>query len=251
MDEIFKSTEEIIKQNAIKNEEIYNVKMRGSFKEKHVTGYENIFKKEEISKISGDLIERGFKYSNVECDFISLKIEKIKTKPIILNSLNVSTFENSDPELARNFILENLKKISKDYINILDNFYNSKKMSGALVYINGSGIVSDKIKGLRVSCLGSTYKAALKDHFNEALTLATKVSSTPGYLAEICVSDDLNYTTGYFASHKTGYLRIKNIKNNNDFFGGRIFIFRENSNYLEIKNYLENVPVIVKINENL
>ena len=46
----------------------------------------------------------------------------------------------------------------------------------------------------------------------EALMLASKAASWPDVIAEVCISDDPDYTTGYIASKELGYLRIPNIK---------------------------------------
>jgi len=48
-------------------------------------------------------------------------------------------------------------------------------------------------------------------HFRtrEALALATKVAHAPGMVAELCWSDDPDYTAGYVASRATGYVRFR------------------------------------------
>ena len=50
--------------------------------------------------------------------------------------------------------------------------------------------------------------------------------AAPGIVAEICVSDDPDYVTGYVASKSLGYRRIATIKERGDPSGGRIFLFR-------------------------
>ena len=65
-----------------------------------------------------------------------------------------------------------------------------------------------------------------KNHFAEAIVLASKVQAAPGIVAEICVSDDPDYATGYVASKSLGYRRITTIKEKGDPCGGRIFLFR-------------------------
>jgi len=69
-------------------------------------------------------------------------------------------------------------------------------------------------------------EAGSKNHFREALVLASKVQAAPGIVAEICVSDDPDYVTGYVASKSLGYRRIATIKEKGDPSGGRIFLFR-------------------------
>ena len=68
--------------------------------------------------------------------------------------------------------------------------------------------------------------AGSKNHFREAIVLASKVQAAPGIVAEICVSDDPDYVTGYVASKSLGYRRIATFKERGDPSGGRIFLFR-------------------------
>jgi 6-carboxyhexanoate--CoA ligase len=79
----------------------------------------------------------------------------------------------------------------------------------------------------------------------EALTLASKVLSSRRIIAELCVSDDPDYTTGYIASRKFGYVRIPNIKSAGSKEGGRAFFVKEGAGIKEISNYLERVPVMI------
>ena len=61
----------------------------------------------------------------------------------------------------------------------------------------------DPERGVRASCMDfqGTYRSvSKKEHFLEALILASKVAHAPGICAELCVSDDPDYVTGYVAS---------------------------------------------------
>ena len=80
----------------------------------------------------------------------------------------------------------------------------------------------------------------------EALLLASKVASCRDILAEICVSDDPDYTTGYIASRKFGYLRILNIKKTGSMCGGRVFFVREGADPGKVISYLQNKPVVLR-----
>lgn len=104
---------------------------------------------------------------------------------------------------------------------------------------------SGKIEGLNKN-LGSN------NHFKEALVLATKVVSHPNILAEICISDDPNYTTGYIASKEFGYVRITNLKELGDENGGRIFLYNGKSEEVEsCIDYIEKKHVLVRNNINM
>ena len=73
----------------------------------------------------------------------------------------------------------------------------------------------------------------------EALVLASKAASWPDVIAEACISDDPDYTTGYIASKEFGYLRIPNIKREKKMHGGRVFFIREAADIAGLIVYLE------------
>ena len=92
----------------------------------------------------------------------------------------------------------------------------------------------------RAACTG-------KNHFQEAVVLASKVANAPHILAEICVSDDPGYVTGYVASKKTGYVRITRLKEKNDPNGGRIFLYRgPREDVPRTIAYLEKQKILVR-----
>jgi 6-carboxyhexanoate--CoA ligase len=89
-------------------------------------------------------------------------------------------------------------------------------------------------------------KETEKNHRKEALCLASKVAGCPFIVAELCMSDDPDYTTGYFASRERGYIRLTAIKEKGDPRGGRIFLFDgSQEDVLSCMRYLEETPVLV------
>jgi 6-carboxyhexanoate--CoA ligase len=80
----------------------------------------------------------------------------------------------------------------------------------------------------------------------EAVILASKVASCNDVVAEVCISDDPDYTNGYIASRTFGYLRIPNIKNPGELHGGRVFFLRENFGIEKVRDYLERKPVLLE-----
>jgi 6-carboxyhexanoate--CoA ligase len=64
-------------------------------------------------------------------------------------------------------------------------------------------------------------------------------------LAELCISDDPNYTTGYVASRRFGYVRIPCIKRKGSPCGGRVFFIQEEADVKKIVEYLERTPVVM------
>jgi len=69
-------------------------------------------------------------------------------------------------------------------------------------------------------------------------------------LGELCISDDPDYVTGYFASKELGYVRITKLKEPGDPNGGRIFLFRGSREDAEACiRYLEREKVLVDLPE--
>lgn len=123
--------------------------------------------------------------------------------------------------------------------------------------MSGIRIEPDKQRGVRVSQLGITEKAdkllsekLAKQKINipnvkEAIILASKVASDQKIMAELCASDDPDYTTGYVASIKYGYVRIPHIKRRGDKKGGRVFFMADNAEVEETIHYLEKSAVLI------
>jgi 6-carboxyhexanoate--CoA ligase len=85
-------------------------------------------------------------------------------------------------------------------------------------------------------------------HFRtkEALALATKVAYTLGIIAELCWSDDQDYTAGYAASLSTGYVRFMHMKEMGIGRGGRVFFVRRDGFDIDsMLNFLQYEPVII------
>ena len=92
-----------------------------------------------------------------------------------------------------------------------------------------------------------TAPSANKNHFNEAIVLATKVANAPGIVAELCISDDPDYVTGYVGSLELGYVRIMKLKEMGDPNGGRIFLFDSSkASAEECIDFLQKKKVLVR-----
>ncbi len=79
----------------------------------------------------------------------------------------------------------------------------------------------------------------------EALILAAKVLAAPGIIAELCWSDDPNYTAGYVCAPGFGYLRIPHMKEIGDPHGGRAFFFMPGFKLAETIRFLEETPFLI------
>ena len=133
-------------------------------------------------------------------------------------------------------------------------------MRGAIImdYLTGKRIEPDLRRGVRVSKIDYSNEARqlikkeLQRHdiFHErvidAAAIATKVCSRNETIAELCWSDNPEYTTGYVASEKHGYVRITNMKEKGSTKGGRIFFVNTAGLLLEeYIMFLEKQPVII------
>jgi len=79
----------------------------------------------------------------------------------------------------------------------------------------------------------------------EALILAAKVLAAPGIIAELCWSDDPNYTAGYVCAPGFGYLRIPHMKKAGDPHGGRAFFFMPGFKLADTITFLEETPFLI------
>jgi 6-carboxyhexanoate--CoA ligase len=126
-------------------------------------------------------------------------------------------------------------------------------MRGAMLYdiATGTRLEPDHARGVRATYMDALHSSVVdscKNHFNEAIVLATKVANAPGMVAEFCISDDPNYITGYVASKELGYVRIMKMKEMGDENGGRIFLFdSRKASAEECIEYLQKKKVLVEI----
>ncbi|HYA12403.1 MAG TPA: 6-carboxyhexanoate--CoA ligase [Thermodesulfovibrionales bacterium] len=230
-------------------------------KEVHISGAEGLYRKSDIPEIIEQYIERAFKHPRGKADKIIITIEDIKGKPETICALPVATIKNITPRGGRELAIHMLQSLGISKKAIERAFESVRKigMRGAAIITaeNGKRLEPDRKRGIRVSRFGIT-KLAFKtlssklskygintETVQEALILASKVSSCRHVIAEICVSDDPNYTTGYVASKKFGYVRIPHIKNKGSKNGGRAFFVKEGIDVGDIIEYLEKRPVII------
>lgn len=228
----------------------------------HISGAEGLYGFGEIDDISRDYFLRAMNHAKGMPDKIVITVEKIKRRPILAPLLPVSTARCISPEEAGRIIRRLLSDsgISKKAIGNGTRVVKSgAAMHGASLIRAESGIRAepDRKRGVRVSRLGierdgerGLSRKLARDDINtatvkEAITLASKVASCKGVVAELCVSDDPDYTTGYVASRDLGYVRITNIKRRGSLSGGRVFFVEEKANVTDIIEYLERTPVIV------
>ncbi|WP_195250968.1 6-carboxyhexanoate--CoA ligase [Romboutsia sp. 1001713B170207_170306_H8] len=248
---------------------LYSIKMRSSKNDEHISGAECIVDEYNLEDAVFILLKRARNHSKGKSDFINIKIEEIsKSKLEFVNPLEVTTIETNDIFESLECIKYILNKLGIDNdksIKILKLFREIKNMRGAILLdINTlERLEEDRTRGIRATYMdfedNSLYHLdkckAHNSHFTEALALSSKVTNAPNIFGEICYSDDPNYTAGYIACKKYGYIRFDNLKEIGDKRGGRIFLYDPflDKEYTlnDTINYIENTKVIVKNNINI
>lgn len=223
---------------------LWSVKMRAA-KEKrhelggtHISGAERIVTEAEIEKMTNFLIRRALSHSKGKPDFIQVSLERIKAKEVdYLTPLPVYTSTTKTMEESRAEVVAKLQEIGIDKekaARLLAMMPSAARMRGAIIVdvhrlerIDGYGERGIRLTGMDYAEDDFSYlpnELQTNTNFREALALASKAQQAPGMVAEICISDDPDYTTGYVAWNE-GYLRISHMKKSGDPNGGRIFIF--------------------------
>jgi len=245
-------------------EKLYSIKMRSSKEELHISGAERIVSKSEIESTAIQLINRALNHSRGKADFINLKIEELKETPIfkpLLPVFEITGYRDVKSLLKKLFSLSGIpvRLGIKTYERLLSGpSPDGKTMRGAMVVEVPSGkrLEPDKYRGIRVSYLDvdrettrflkkSAGKGYTED-FKEALVLSTKILSFEEVSGELCISDDPDYTTGYFSFKGKGYFRIRNIKPQGLSKGGRTIFVESEFKLSDLIHYLEKVPFIAR-----
>ena len=243
--------------------EYYSLKMRASQqigegdqkREQHISGAERIVSREAVEAVCSAMARRALTHSKGDPDFINIKIEKVCEKDIqILKALPVTRVDVDSWQQGLDKAFELIDEAAelKDFRKKLPELLRETfPMRGAMLYdiATGERLEPDHNRGVRATymdALRSSDVDSQKNHFNEAIVLATKVANAPGMVAELCISDDPEYVTGYVASRELGYVRIMKMKEMGDENGGRIFLFdSRKAKAEECIEYLQKKKVLV------
>ncbi|APT93793.1 hypothetical protein CPHO_10675 [Corynebacterium phocae] len=219
--------------------------MRASRAGVHTSGAERLVTTPgQWEKIAGELTHRAVVHEQGLPDSLTLTVEQLGTHPRTIPALRV---EEPGDIAAEDRLAQLLADLPPSGLELAR---NSERLRGAaLIDIHtGQRVEPDRARGVRVSRMDwqdTSVDSGAKSHFREALALATKAQSCPGVVAEVCVSDDPRYTTGYVARGGT-YYRIHHIKPEGSPHGGRaLFIDPQVATVDEIVRYLERTPVFI------
>lgn len=234
--------------------DLYSVKMRASREGEHISGAEKIVPSSSVPKTVAQLAERALSHAKGVPDFVNLKIER-PGDIIRLPALAVVTNVTKTAAEGRARAAELLRGAGITRIDeIMAKFADSYVMRGAMLLDADTleRLEPDRERGVRATYMDDADSLAKgsasgKNHYAEAIVLATKVQYAPGIVGEICVSDDSDYVTGYVATRDIGYQRITTIKEKGDPAGGRIFLYRgPREGVAETIRFLEKQCVIVE-----
>ena len=241
----------------------YSIKMRASQwdedqqKNKHISGAERMIPQEEIHLYVTNLIDRALNHSKGKPDFINIKIEEVKEEEVLhLPALPVTECPTHSPEEGRKAIIAFLEEMGlKNGEAIMDRMTEAFDLRGAILLNVDTmqRLEPNQERGIRATYMDAAHSEkneqdiACKNHYKEAIVLATKVANAPHILGEICISDDPDYVTGYFSSKEKGYVRIRHIKEMGSPKGGRIFLYRGREDQVqETIDFLQQQHVIVE-----
>lgn len=231
----------------------YAVKMRASADGKHISGAEKIVPARFVPETVARLAERALTHAKGTPDFVNLKIEN-PGEILRLKALPVTTYETASAAEGRAKAAELLRGAGIARIDeILARFAETASLRGAMLLDVDTleRLEPDPARGVRATYMDDADSflkgtASGKNHYAEAIVLATKVAHAPGIIGEICVSDDPDYVTGYVATREIGYCRLTTVKAKGSPEGGRIFLYRgPHARVDETIRFLEHQAVIV------
>ncbi|MBF0520099.1 MAG: hypothetical protein HQK92_10270 [Nitrospirae bacterium] len=238
---------------------LYSIRMRAEHLALHVSGAEDIVPAQGLKAAASSYINRALNHAPEK---IVITIEKLETEPIRLKLLPLVTCNVKTVRAAHSAV-----RVLLNTLNICDEavdtafgvIFNDRTVAGAYLIDANSGkvLLTNNSEALvRVSRFGllNSITEELQHYLythglthyrvKEALLLASKVCSSDVVAAELCVSDDHEYTTGYVASKKYGYVRLPDIKEPCNPQGGRVIFLKHEASVNSIIKYFEKTPVL-------
>jgi 6-carboxyhexanoate--CoA ligase len=246
----------------------YSIRMHASYSGRHLSGAERITTAGRINMIAGELLRRALDIGTPP-DHISVVVDNLQDRSLReMKALNVVTMNLADMRdchamatrilqgagISEQALLAAFRFLRRGTVPSGDN------MRGAMIMDARSGerLEPDQERGVRASRFDWSEDALEKIKRNlassglthhrthEALALATKVAHAPGMVAELCWSDDPEYTAGYVASAVLGYVRFPHMKQRGDPKGGRVFFINHDVvDLATVIGYLEDDPVLI------
>ncbi|RME11966.1 MAG: 6-carboxyhexanoate--CoA ligase [Aquificota bacterium] len=239
-----------------------SVRMRAELKGEHVSGAERLVPADMLEKTVRELLRRPKAYEK-----LVLTVEKVRDVHTIQKALPIYSYDFGSVEEAHSFAVKTLQRegvpegIALRGLELLKAGPNPKggNMRGAVLMDieTGERLEPDMERGIRTVRMDWRDRGAVKrllikrglrrkylERLLDALALATK-NVYCGVMAELCWSDDPDYTTGYVAGKNIGYVRIKPMKEEGVSMGGRVY-FVDKRDYKEIIECLQERAVLIE-----
>ncbi len=247
---------------------LFSVRMHAAEGKRHLSGAERIVPFPVVAAVVRRFLDRAWS-KGIAPDRVVLTIEPLAGHGVpLIRSLDLSDLAVQGVEPCRDAASRVLRAagVAPDALRsaffLLDRgpSQDGGAMRGAMIMdsLTGDRLETDRARGIRASRFDWSDDAFLQlceelaplglTHFRtrEALALATKVASAPGYVAELCWSDDPGYRAGYVASRASGYVRLHNMKDQGGMSGGRaVFIDGRRADIEAVTEYLELQPVMI------
>ncbi|MCK7636505.1 6-carboxyhexanoate--CoA ligase [Corynebacterium pygosceleis] len=231
----------------------YSVKMRASAAGRHISGAERIVTGGAVPDCVTALTRRALEHPKGEPDEVTVTVRAVdESRMEVLPVLATRNVDAGSPAEARAFIVDGLRRLGvRNPARIWELLTTVTGLRGAMLVdaTTGERLEPDPARGVRVSNLdhaSADTGSPGKLHYREAIALATKVTAHPHIIAEVCISDDPDYTTGYLACEGT-YTRVPAMKEPGSPVGTRVFLYYgPASEVAACVDWLENRVVLVE-----
>ncbi|MDY0262311.1 6-carboxyhexanoate--CoA ligase [Syntrophotalea acetylenica] len=249
-------------------EPLFSIRMRAARGDRHISGAERLAGADCLDGLAAGMVKRALGHPKGLPDSISLTIEEIDLSRLMRIGLpDIRTVGVDSVAQGRNAALAGLlragisEQAARSAMQALAGGAapNGESMRGAMLVdaLDGRRLEFDAARGVRVSRMDLEERAAAvlarelqaiglnNTHVREALVLAAKVLHAPGVLAELCWSDDPDYTAGYVAAPCLGYVRFPLLKPRGEDRGGRAFFLAPGTDVTGLYCFLEKQAVLV------
>jgi 6-carboxyhexanoate--CoA ligase len=247
---------------------LYSVRMRASIGQSHLSGAERLVPVDRIDLTMKELVDRALS-KQLAPDQIVVTIDALGDVPVhSVQSLDLVSLDMHTITACRENAACVLEASGVSSSAVLAAFHaleqgaspDGGNMRGAMLIDveTGERLEPDQSRGVRVSRFDWSDGASERidrelsalglTHFRtkEALALATKVAYAPGIVAELCWSDEPDYTAGYVAGRIKGYVRFPHLKRSGSGFGGRaFFVTHGDLDRNALMAYLQETPVLI------
>ena len=229
----------------------------GGQRPEHISGAERIATGEAVPALAAELARRALAHAKGQPDNIHISIEALDEETLLrIPALPARALPCPDAAAGLRLAAELLREAGVARPEaVIELLLHAPPLRGAMLVDADTleRLEPDRERGVRATRMDMADGAALrpapdgKQHYREAAVLAAKVCAAPSIIAELCISDDPDYVTGYVAAPGLGYVRIQRLKEDSSPRGGRVFLYRgPREAVADTVAFLERRPVLVE-----